>query len=88
MLPAYERLGFVDAAAGQFDDGMVMQAELVAGERTAQVVDQVHALQCGFLQAAGEVAETVASRALGGVHGLIRVAHQYFQIGGVVRDKA
>src|SRR5487761_2797640 len=36
VLPAYEGLGFVNAAAGHFDDGMIMQAELVAGERTAQ----------------------------------------------------
>ena len=88
MLPANQRLGLVDGARGQFDNGLVHQIKLLLYQCGAQVSGQAHAGECGLLQGRGKKAEAVAPRAFGHIQGLVGVFEQVFNFGGIGRVHA
>nr|GEU28309.1 hypothetical protein [Tanacetum cinerariifolium] len=85
VAPADQGLGLMDASAGQVDDGLEVQRQLVVLDGAAQVVGHAHAVQGGNLQRGREVGKAVAAGALGRVHGLVRMLEQVVDVEPVVR---
>ena len=76
MVPAQQRLEAGDATGGQLDDRLVVQHELVAGERAPQVCLELASLKCLLVHARLEDDVRALATLLGLVHRDVGVAHQ------------
>ncbi len=87
VLPAHQGLDAVDAPRVQVDLRLVVEAELVALQRPAQVVLEAQTLGAAQPHRALEESEPRASLSLGPVHGGIGVAQQLLGVRiGVATD--
>ena len=83
--PAQQRLGADDPAVAQVDLGLVLDHQLVALERAAQLALEHQPLDRGGVHLRGVEGEGVAAVLLGVVHGRIGVADQVDDVLGVAR---
>ena len=89
LLPAQQRLGADDAAAGEVDLRLVVQRELAALERAAQVGLGRQAAAHALVHLRAEELVVAAPRFLGVVHRGVGVAHQRLRgvaVVGIERD--
>lgn len=89
MLPTHQRLDTAHPAAHQVDDRLVVQAELVVGQRQAQAVFDLQPVDGGIVHFLVEELEVVPPGHLGVVHGGIGILHQRLAIdaiGGIDGD--
>src|SRR5579859_2621490 len=79
MLPAYQRLGPGDPAGGERDDRLVVDAQLAALERAAQVGLELEQLDGALVHGGVELHPAAAALRLGAVERGVRVAEQIFR---------
>ncbi len=87
MLPAHQRLDPAQTAVGQRHLRLVVQAQLVALHRLAQLAEQFEALAHALVHRLGPVLEAVAPQRLGPVHGGVGLAEQGLAVGAVARKQ-
>ena len=87
MPPTYQRLGLLNGAGLQIDDGLVVDVEFPASQRLPQFVGHLPPGHRGVIELIGEISE-LTPVLLGGIHGLVGALHEFGDIGAVVREQA
>ena len=85
MAPARQRLGLDDAAGADLDDRLIVELDLVVGERSVQIADEAGAGRRRDVKRGRKNLQAVAPRAFGGVHREVRVAQQRLDVRAVAR---
>ena len=85
MVPAQQRLGLDQLAAGKVQHRLVKDFELPGRQCAAQLARQPQPQVGLFIHPVGEIAELVLAGVLGRIHRLVGLADQLFRRGRVVR---